>query len=450
MNSDAGDRADSFLQTNIPCCILLREIMARIKINVRHSIAILASATLFWGGLPGGLTAFSPGAIAQTANFQLSPLEREVLAEMNRARTNPQGYADWLETMKQYYQGRILKLPNQEAIPTQEGLQAVNEAIQVLRNSSPLPPLTLSQGMSLGARDHVNDLGSQGNIGHYGSDGSQFLDRISRYGESEGAVGENLTYGVTTAEAIVMQLIVDDGVVGRYHRENILFEGFSATGVACGEHQRYEQMCAIAYSGDFRDRIANNPPSSLNPTRIENPAPPENVAIQELPPVAPDIVEVQSPAEPPPSAIPVIDPAASEIPPSTVIDPTPIAVEPPPDPVAVNPEPPTPREILQEQGILEDGDLVYEQDGSLYDVHQFTGQAGQILTISVESSEFDTFLAVFDENDRIIDQNDDLSDNNTNSAVEITLPQDGTYRIFINGYDASDRGRYRIQVLESP
>ncbi|MFP4297623.1 MAG: CAP domain-containing protein [Spirulinaceae cyanobacterium] len=420
--------------------------MARIPNYFQQAIAIAVGATTLWGGLPPRLTTITPAAIAQTANFQLSPLERQVLAEMNRARTDPQGYAAWLETMKQYYQGRILKLPNQDTLPTQEGTKAVDEAIQVLQNLSPLPPLSLSPGMSLGARDHLNDVGSKGNIGHYGSDGSQFLDRINRYGESEGTVGENLTYGVTSAEAIVMQMIVDDGVIERYHRENILFDGFSATGVACGEHQRYEQMCVITYSGDFRDRLATTPPST--PNRIENQTTPVVVPIQELPPADPDIlppppnepIPIQPPQEPPPSVIPVIEPVESEAASS------PVETN---NPVAVNPEPPTPREILLEQGILEDGDPVYEQDGSLYDVHQFSGEAGQVLTISVESSEFDTFLAVFDEDDRIIGQNDDLSDESTNSSVQITIPRDGTYRIFINGYDESDRGRYTIRVVEA-
>jgi hypothetical protein len=172
------------------------------------------------------------------------------------------------------------------------------------------------------------------------------------------------------------------------------------------------------------------------------------VPIQELPPADPDIlpppprepIPIQLPQEPPPSVIPVIEPVETE------------AVSSPVEtnnPIAVNPEPLTPREILLEQGMLEDGDQVYEQDGSLYDVHQFSGEAGQVITITVESDEFDTFLAVFDEDDLIIAQNDDISDENTNSSVQITLPHSGAYRIFVNGYDESDLGRYTIQVVEA-
>jgi hypothetical protein len=379
--------------------------------------------------------------------------------------------------MKQYYQGRILQLPDQDAIATQEGIAAVEEAIQFLRRLQPLSPLNLSQGMSMGARDHVNDLGPKGTIGHYGSDGSQFLDRISRYGESQGAVGENITYGVTSAQTIVMQMIVDDGIAGRYHRENIFFDGFNTAGIACGRHQRYQYMCAIAYSGNFSDRLAVNPSPTLNPTRINNPSAPQTtveiaapansgqqpITVIPVPPaesVSPG-VEVIEPSETLPDLPAIASPetttAVEVIAPSdTLVEPPaaeeinePSVIASPETTTAVNPPPASPREILKEQGILEDGDAVYERDGSLYDVHSFEGQAGRSLKISVESDDFDTFLAIFDENDQIIGQNDDIDEENTNSAVQITLPRNGTYRIFINGYDASERGSYTVTVSES-
>ncbi|MEC4803447.1 MAG: CAP domain-containing protein [Jaaginema sp. PMC 1079.18] len=427
--------------------------MVRIRFYLQRSAIATAflSAIAIFGNVPSGILPFKTAAIAQTPD--ISTLESQVLAEMNRVRTNPQGYANWLAQTKQYYQGRILLLPNQDALPTQEGVGAVDEAIAVLQNMSPLPPLTLSPGMSLGAQDHVNDLGSKGNLGHYGTDGSQFSDRLSRYGESQGALAENLTYGVTSAEAIVMQMIVDDGITGRYHRNNILSDAFSFAGIACGEHQRYQQMCAIAYSQEFRDRLAANPETpevAVQPLPVANPpvqiTPPNpEITVVEPSETLPETQIEELPTENlPENTVELPETLPIVLPPETQID------EPlPENTTAVNPPPATPLEILNEQGILEDGDGVYEQDGSLYDVHQFNGKAGQVLTILVKSSEFDTFLAVFDDNDLIIDQNDDLSDTDTNSSVQITLPRDGTYRIFINGYDAGDRGRYQITVTES-
>jgi uncharacterized protein YkwD len=478
------------------------------KSLVPSLVALLMPIAARGTALPSHLNretpSYQPPPIAQTLDPQnnLSDLERQVLEEMNRARTDPQAYANWLESIKQYYYGNLLQLPGQPPIRTQEGVRAVDEAIRFLRAVSPLPPLRLSAGMSMGAKDHVNDIGFKGTIGHYGSDGSQFLDRIDRYGSSSGAVGENISYGATAPQAVVMQLIVDDGVAGRLHRDNIFYSEFNTTGIACGAHRRYEQICAIVYSADYRDRIALTPnptTAPIDPTRISRPpssaalpVPPAEVVVETpttppvltAPPVLPAEVIVETPTTPPVLATPPVPPTPSEpavpsvqiaveeptsstTPPSETEQPVPtlelppapseassVEAPPPPQPAEATPTPPANfpqaavRIVLQEEGTLADGDSVYERDGSLYDVYTFQGRAGQAIAITVESSDFDTFLAVFDEGDQIVGQNDDINENNTNSLLEVTLPRDGAYRIFINGYDARDRGNYTVNVVE--
>jgi len=115
-------------------------------------------------------------------------------------------------------------------------------------------------------------------------------------------------------------------------------------------------------------------------------------------------------------------------------------------------EPTTPVEaepifVLDEEGSLSDGDMTLPEDGSLYDIYSFEGKSGNIVNIAVESSEFDTYLVLIDDNQDIIDENDDIAQNNTNSALsEIVLPRDGLYRVVVNGYDKADRGNYRITI----
>lgn len=102
--------------------------------------------------------------------------------------------------------------------------------------------------------------------------------------------------------------------------------------------------------------------------------------------------------------------------------------------------------ILQEQGELGANALVLQSDGSLYQEHFFEGTAGQQVTVTLESDEFDTYLVLVGPNDSIVDQNDDIGQDNFNSQITATLPETGTYRVIANAFDSSGRGRYIVTV----
>jgi uncharacterized protein YkwD len=193
------------------------------------------------------------GAEAAPTSY-LSKLEREVVRELNLARTQPQKYARFLEQWKQYYRGKLIRKPHEIAIRTREGVRAVNEAIRFLRKIAPRSALKPSGGMSLGARDHVREQALKGTTGHAGRDGSQVWDRVNRYGAWRKTVGENISYGPGTAREIVMELIVDDGVPDRGHRKNIFNKSFQVVGVGCGPHSVFNNMCVITFAGGYRER----------------------------------------------------------------------------------------------------------------------------------------------------------------------------------------------------
>jgi hypothetical protein len=152
----------------------------------------------------------------------------DVLSEINLARTNPRSYAALVAA----------SAPHDPA---------TMEAIRFLQKTRPLPALTFSDGMSAGARLHVDTQGPRGSRGH----GAGPSSRLNRFGVCGGMVGENIHYGRSDARNIVMALIIDKGVRGRGHRKNIFQPGYRVAGVASGAHATFGSMCVITFAGNF-------------------------------------------------------------------------------------------------------------------------------------------------------------------------------------------------------
>lgn len=182
----------------------------------------------------------------------LTPLEKEVFYELNRVRRNPRGYANYVKELLPYFDGNLLNYPGEISLVTQEGAAAVKECYDALLSAQPLDSLRPSRGLSMAARDHVEDQGETASTGHDGSDGSSPFDRMERYGAWLKTAGENIDYGNQNARRIVLSLLIDDGVPSRGHRANILNPDFKAVGIACGPHKRYRYMCVMDLAGGFK------------------------------------------------------------------------------------------------------------------------------------------------------------------------------------------------------
>jgi cysteine-rich secretory family protein len=191
-------------------------------------------------------------------------LERGVLDELNRARTDPERFAAELEARLPHFRGNIYRRPGAEVgVRTIEGPAAVREAVRALRATRALPPLRLSRGMSAGAADHVRDQGPRGGMGHTGGDRSTTASRVNRYGRWYGVISENIQYGrAANAREVIADLLIDDGVADRGHRRNALDPDVQVAGVACGPHATYGQMCVIVHAADYAERTSSGPGAS--------------------------------------------------------------------------------------------------------------------------------------------------------------------------------------------
>jgi uncharacterized protein YkwD len=193
-------------------------------------------------------------SVKPTPTSRFSQIERDIITEMNLARSNPPGYRQVMLAWRGKFEGNRVRLSDRLYLQTKEGTPAVDEAIQFLQKTQPVGKLTYSKGLSLAARDHVRDQGIKGTTGHNSSNGNTPFQRMERYGKWLQTAGENIAYGPDTARAVVRDLIIDDGVADRGHRTNMFKPQFRVTGVACGYHRQYRVMCDIKYAGGFSDR----------------------------------------------------------------------------------------------------------------------------------------------------------------------------------------------------
>ncbi len=186
--------------------------------------------------------------------IKLSALESGILSEMNLARKDPEKYSSFIKDLRNKYRGNFIQFQRMR-IKTQEGISAVDEAIEFLDSQKSVPALKLSKGLSLGAADLVRMQGPTGRTGHEGPDGSDPGDRVNTHGKWKGMMGENIYYGHgMNARQIVMGFIIDDGVPDRGHRNTIFNPQFRLAGVACGRHKTFKTMCVITFATGFQEK----------------------------------------------------------------------------------------------------------------------------------------------------------------------------------------------------
>jgi uncharacterized protein YkwD len=179
-------------------------------------------------------------------------LAAQVLAEINRVRTDPQHYAERLRTYRTYYHGDVMRAPGDEVgVRTHEGVAALDEAIADVARRKPLKPLAPNARLRASAARLAEEEGPTGVVGHVGPDGLTPGQRMREAGVWAGITEENISFGQATAAAVVRQLIIDDGVPGRGHRSSLFERGVTAAGVSCGPHSRYGWMCVIDLAGAF-------------------------------------------------------------------------------------------------------------------------------------------------------------------------------------------------------
>ena len=201
----------------------------------------------------------APAAPSQNvAGYLTSQLDKDILTVTNEIRMNPASFIPKL-------QAQLAKFSTDPATPnlwitgtgtnlmTQEGPAAVQEAIDYL--TAITAPITdamqWDQYAEFECKDLVTEQSPTQETGHDTPSGVTMSQRFAKYGQFVGTIGENIAYGKSVAEDIVLQLFVDDGVASRGHRTNIMKPEFKFLGSSSGGHGKYGSMTCIGYAAGF-------------------------------------------------------------------------------------------------------------------------------------------------------------------------------------------------------
>ena len=177
---------------------------------------------------------------------------QDVLDEINFVRTNPQGYISVLKECLNTFNGMDYMDRIGRTISSEEGVEAIYECIEVLKNTKPMKALKMNKNLCDSALWLAKDQAYFSTTGHVGSDGSTTDERVKRAGFKGNRNGENCAYGLFTARDFISSLLIDDGVPSRGHRDNILKKDFHEVGIAIAfGHSVYNSVLVMDFGGDI-------------------------------------------------------------------------------------------------------------------------------------------------------------------------------------------------------
>ena len=208
---------------------------------------------------------------------------RQLVEEINLARTNPAAYASKVEGYIPYFQDKILKLPDQRvAIKTQEGAAAYEECVNFLRSAEPTEAHVPSRGLTRIANDFLSGVQSV--------DPSQIgtIDMnaiIDKYGSFQGNFSRAMEFGGSTPEQVVINLLVSDGDKSRSQRDALLNPILKRVGVAQGKHDIYRTVTIIVSCTVFQNNVDSDDTENYDGT--------------DLPPAGPKVVPQPEPVQQP-------------------------------------------------------------------------------------------------------------------------------------------------------
>ena len=179
--------------------------------------------------------------------------KQAIIDEINKARTEPKEYAKKIKSYVAYFKGNnILRIPEKIPIKTNEGATAFEEAAKFLNSNQPVSALKVSLGLNFCAQESLKEI--QLTEDPSSLDNQNIDALIDKYGEIEGQFAQAVDFGSSSAELVVINLLVDDGDKSRANRLNLVSDNFRFIGVSSGAHSTYHNCSVLMFARTFIDK----------------------------------------------------------------------------------------------------------------------------------------------------------------------------------------------------
>ena len=175
---------------------------------------------------------------------------KEVIEYFNMVRSNPKKFASIIREYKQYFKGKVLRVPNSKVgIMTKEGADAFEEAAKFLDSVKAINTVKYNVGLTHVAKEVVDAAAKTDDIN---SLDELDMDAIfEKYGKFVGAFSRAMDFGSKDSKMVIINLIVCDGDSSRGQREGIFNSELKEIGVWTGKEKTYGQCTSIATATKF-------------------------------------------------------------------------------------------------------------------------------------------------------------------------------------------------------
>ncbi len=181
---------------------------------------------------------------------------KKVADQINKIREDPEAFSQKINDYIKYFDGKILRLPHESGIETQEGADAYKEAAEFLSKAPKLPPLTIDPKLTEAAQEMAKEMSKFNEIEEMDA-----VDRkaiIKKYGHYDGTFAESTDFGSVTPVLACINFIVDDGNENRSNRKLLFKEDYKVVGVGCVPHDELGSITIVMYATDFAEGEGKN------------------------------------------------------------------------------------------------------------------------------------------------------------------------------------------------